>query len=183
MSNSSAIMHIAPHEAHQIAVHAGKGETSDMTALVQYLARRESTSTAAVLIASKDDFQQTAAHTAAKGGQSSKSTAGPALDIKVLSETDTPKGSIERLAELLSTKENKTTYFNMANRFSGDRPVHTALRHGFLEVFKALVSHGADPTVKNRFGDAVMDYPGDFEPEEVQKVVDEYKSRISKEAV
>jgi ankyrin repeat protein len=66
----------------------------------------------------------------------------------------------------------------MANRFSGDRPVHTAMRHGFLDVFKALVAHGADPTVKNRFGDMISDYLGDFEPEEVQRVVEEYRQRV-----
>jgi ankyrin repeat protein len=93
---------------------------------------------------------------------------------------DCQTGSIEVLAELLGTEENKAVYFNMANRFSGDRPVHTAMRHGFLDVFKALVANGADPTVKNRFGDTVLDYPGDFEPDEVQRVVDEYRERTSR---
>lgn len=50
------------------------------------------------------------------------------------------------------------------------------MRHGYLDVFKALVRHGADPTIKNRFGDSVLDYPGDFEPEEVQTIVDSYTS-------
>lgn len=50
------------------------------------------------------------------------------------------------------------------------------MRHGFLDVFKALVANGADPTAKNRFGDTVADYPGDFEPEEVQQVLDEYRA-------
>lgn len=57
--------------------------------------------------------------------------------------------------------------------------MHTAMRHGFLDVFKALVTNGADPTVKNRFGDTVVDYPGDFEPEEVEQVLDEYRDRMS----
>jgi ankyrin repeat protein len=84
-------------------------------------------------------------------------------------------GSIETLAELLGSTENKSTYFNLQNRFSGDRPVHTAMRHGFLATFKALVANGADPTAKNRFGDSVTDFLGDFEPEEVQSIVDQYK--------
>jgi hypothetical protein len=52
------------------------------------------------------------------------------------------------------------------------------MRHGFLDVFKTLVAHGADPTVKNRFGDMVGDYLGDFEPEEVEGVVEEYRQRL-----
>lgn len=88
-----------------------------------------------------------------------------------------PTASIEKLAELLGTEDAKTTFFNLADRFTGDRPVHTALRQGFFEVFRVLVSHGADPTEKNRCGDSVLDYPGDFEPQEVQQVIDEYMGR------
>lgn len=63
----------------------------------------------------------------------------------------------------------------MPNRFSGDRPVHTAMRHGYLEVLKVLVRHGADPTLPNRFGDKVMDYPGDhYEQDEVRSIVEGY---------
>jgi len=91
-------------------------------------------------------------------------------------------GSIEALAELVGDEEKKVAFFNMANRFTGDRPVHTAMRHGYFDVFKALVRHGADPTVKNRFGDAVTDYTGDYEPEEIQEIVDEYIKRASKGA-
>jgi hypothetical protein len=90
-------------------------------------------------------------------------------------------GSIEVLAELVDDEDKKVIYFNMANRFTFDRPVHTAMRHGYLDVLKALVKHGADPTVKNRFGDAVVDYQGDYEPEEVQRVIDEYNARIAKQ--
>jgi hypothetical protein len=46
-------------------------------------------------------------------------------------------------------------------------------------VFKVLVNHGADPTVKNRFGDAVTDYVGDYEQEEVQAIVDGYTKKRS----
>lgn len=46
-----------------------------------------------------------------------------------------------------------------------------------LDVFKSLVCYGADPTLKNRFGDSVFDYPGDYELQEVQAVVDAYISR------
>ncbi|KAK0716835.1 hypothetical protein B0T26DRAFT_707430 [Lasiosphaeria miniovina] len=106
-------------------------------------------------MACKDDFQQTAAHIAAKSGQTR---------------------SIDALAELCGTPAHRQEYFNMANRFTGDRPVHTAMRHGYLDVLKALVRHGADPTVKNRYGDRVVDYPGDYEAEEVQKVVDDYEA-------
>jgi ankyrin repeat protein len=69
----------------------------------------------------------------------------------------------------------------MANRFSGDRPVHTAMRHGHLGVLKVLIANGADPTVKNHFGDKVGDYLGDFEPDEVHKLVDEYNSKATPE--
>ena len=65
----------------------------------------------------------------------------------------------------------------MANRFTGDRPVHTAMREGHLEVFRALVGHGADPLIKNRFGDSVEDYLGDFEGAEVQKIIDAYREK------
>lgn len=69
----------------------------------------------------------------------------------------------------------------MANRFSGDRPVHTAMRHGFLGVFKALVTNGADPLVKNRFGDMVVDYLGDFEQEEVLSFVEAHEGKAMPE--
>jgi hypothetical protein len=92
-----------------------------------------------------------------------------------------PAGSIETLAELLGSRQNRAIYFGMANRFSGDRPVHTAMRHGHLGVLKLLVANGADPTVKNRFGDMVVDYLGDFEPEEVHRLVDEYKSKVTRD--
>ncbi|AEO65528.1 7a611f84-7f45-457a-851c-a2729b532d36 [Thermothielavioides terrestris] len=147
-------MRITPEESHQIAVYAGQGEVAKMTAAIKHLAEREGVSPAQVLFGCKDDFQQTAAHTAAKGGQTR---------------------SIEALAELLGSREHRATYFNIANRFSGDRPVHSAMRHGFLDVLKVLVANGADPTAKNRFGDTVADYAGDFEPEEVQRVIDEYR--------
>lgn len=88
-----------------------------------------------------------------------------------------PTGSIKTLAELLGSRENKIIYFNLANRFSGDRPVHTAMRHGHLALLKVLVANGADPTATNRFGDMIVDYLGDFEPEEVQRVVDEYEGK------
>ncbi|KAK3330739.1 hypothetical protein B0H66DRAFT_73460 [Apodospora peruviana] len=151
-------MNIKPQESHHISVLAGQGEVRKLSAAVKTLAQRENASPADVLISCKDDFQQTAAHIAAKSGQTA---------------------SIEKLAELLATEENKKVYFNMENRFSRDRPVHTAMRHGYLDVLKALVRHGADPTVKNRFGDSITDYPGDYEPEEVQKILDEYYARIA----
>ncbi|KAK4153430.1 ankyrin repeat domain-containing protein 27 [Chaetomidium leptoderma] len=149
-------MAITPHESHQIAVHAGQGQIIKLTNFVKKLAKRENTSIAQVLLGCKDDFQQTAAHIAAKAGQ-----------IR----------SIEALARLLGSSENSATYFNLANRFTGDRPVHTAMRHGFLGVLKVLVANGADPTAKNRFGDMVVDYLGDFEPEEVLRVVEEYNTK------
>ncbi|KAK4461208.1 hypothetical protein QBC42DRAFT_330359 [Cladorrhinum samala] len=152
-------MQIKPHEAHHIAVLAGQGETAKLKEAVNELAQRETASPAGILIACKDDFQQTAAHIAAKSGQTK---------------------SILTLAELLESDDKKSTYFNMANRFTGDRPVHTAMRHGYLDVLKALVSNGADPTAKNRFGDMVVDYPGDYEPEEVQRVVEEYRDKMDK---
>ncbi|KAK4192390.1 hypothetical protein QBC35DRAFT_221740 [Podospora australis] len=151
-------MHVKPQEAHHISVLAGQGEIKRLKSAVQELAARENVSTADLLISCKDDFQQTAAHIAAKSGQSK---------------------SIEALAELLDTPDKRSAYFNMANRFSGDRPVHTAMRHGYLDAFKALVENGADPTVKNRFGDRVVDYPADhYEQDEVHKVVDEYKDKL-----
>lgn len=95
---------------------------------------------------------------------------------------NTTAGSIEALAELLENAENKEAYFNTANRFTGDRPVHTAMRHGFLGVLEVLVAHGADPTATNSFGDRVVDYLGDFEPEQVQRVVDEYEGERARRA-
>ncbi|KAL2024243.1 hypothetical protein VTK56DRAFT_9399 [Thermocarpiscus australiensis] len=154
-------MGITPQEAHEISVLAGQGETIKLRDTVRALAGREGIQTGDVLLACKDDFQQTAAHIAAKAGQTR---------------------SIETLAELLGSDESKAAYFNMANRFTGDRPVHTAMRAGFLDVLKALVANGADPTAKNRFGDTVTDYPGDFEPAEVQKILDEYRDRMGTQA-
>lgn len=71
----------------------------------------------------------------------------------------------------------------MPNRFSGDRPVHTAMRHGYLEVLKVLVRHGADPTLPNRFGDKVMDYPGDYEQEEVRRIVEGFGKMVEGDGV
>jgi hypothetical protein len=67
-------MHITTSEAHHISVLAGQGEIIKLRAAVKSLAAREEASTAEVLIACKDDFQQTAAHIAAKAGQSRKQT-------------------------------------------------------------------------------------------------------------
>ncbi|KAK0632904.1 hypothetical protein B0T14DRAFT_560545 [Immersiella caudata] len=154
-------MQFTHQESHMISVLAGQGEIIKLRKAVNELAERERTTPAEVLIFCKDDYQQTSAHMAAKSGQTR---------------------SIEALAELVGDEEKKVVFFNMANRFTGDRPVHTAMRHGYLDVFKSLVRHGADPTVKNRFGDAVTDYSGDYEPEEIQDIVDEYNKRASKGA-
>lgn len=62
-------MHITAQESHHISVLAGQGEIIKLRAAVQSLAERENTSTAEVLLACKDDFHQTAAHIAAKSGQ------------------------------------------------------------------------------------------------------------------
>jgi hypothetical protein len=173
-------MPIAEHESHQIAVYAGQGETTKLASAVKDLARREGTSTAEILIGCKDDFHQNAAHIAAKAAQT-RNEAMAVDTILVIIMLIRPAGSIETLAELLGSGGNKAIYFNMANRFSGDRPVHTAMRHGHMGVLKVLVANGADPTVKNRFGDMIVDYLGDFEPEEVHKLVDEYNSKITRE--
>ena len=173
-------MQIKPHEAHHIAVLAGQGETAKLKEAVNELAQRETASPAGILIACKDDFQQTAAHIAAKSGQTSNYSLPFHHSHGELQLTTSGKESILTLAELLESDDKKSTYFNMANRFTGDRPVHTAMRHGYLDVLKALVSNGADPTAKNRFGDMVVDYPGDYEPEEVQRVVEEYRDKMDK---
>ncbi|KAK0753717.1 hypothetical protein B0T18DRAFT_302470, partial [Schizothecium vesticola] len=144
-------MAITDAESRHISVLAGEGDLPKLRAAVQALALREALCPADVLITCKDDYHQTAAHIAAKGGQAR---------------------SIETLADILATEEKKAVFFNMPNRFSGDRPVHTAMRHGYLEVLKVLVRHGADPTLPNRFGDKVMDYPGDYEQDEVRRIVE-----------
>ena len=69
----------------------------------------------------------------------------------------------------------------MPNRFTGDCPVHSAMRRGFLGAFKALVANGADPTAKNRFGDLVVDYLGDFEQEDVLRIVEEHQGGVAPE--
>lgn len=66
---TSAAMHITQQESHDISVLAGQGELVKLRKAVHSLAERESASPADILIACKDDFQQTAAHMAAKGGQ------------------------------------------------------------------------------------------------------------------
>ncbi|KAK4034540.1 hypothetical protein C8A01DRAFT_49079 [Parachaetomium inaequale] len=65
--------------------------------------------------------------------------------------------------------KNRIIYCNMATRFPRDRLVHTAMRHGSLDVLKLLVANGADPASKNRFGDTVVGYLGNFELEEAQR--------------
>lgn len=67
-------MPIEPWESHQIAVYAGQGETIKLIATVKNLATREGTLAAQILFDCKDDFHQTAAHIAAKAGQSRKSS-------------------------------------------------------------------------------------------------------------
>ncbi|EGO52222.1 hypothetical protein NEUTE1DRAFT_105216 [Neurospora tetrasperma FGSC 2508] len=156
-------MFITPQESHLISVRAGQGDLAGLAVIVKSLAQRERVTEAEVLISCKDDFQRTAAHIAAQLGQR--------CNLSV-------SASIETLAALLASEEDKTTYFNMANRFTGDRPVHTAMRFGYLEVLRTLVTHGADPTAKNRFGDTVLDYPGEYEMDEVKSIVDEYRARF-----
>lgn len=148
-------MHIAQTESHRVSVLAGQAEITQLCKTVRDLAEREHATPGEILIACKDDFQQTAAHIAAKAGQTR---------------------SIEALASLFDQDEaQKAVYFNAANRFSGDRPVHTAMRHGWIEVLRCLVRHGADPTAQNRFGDTVLDYEGDYEPGEVREILDVYR--------
>lgn len=67
-------MPISSRETHQVSALAGQGEVPKLVSLVRKLARREGTPTSAVLAACKDDFQQTAAHIAAKAGQIRKFT-------------------------------------------------------------------------------------------------------------
>lgn len=62
-------MAISPQESHHISVLAGQAELVKLGAAVKALALRENASPADVLISCKDDFQQTAAHIAAKSGQ------------------------------------------------------------------------------------------------------------------
>ncbi|KAH6630767.1 hypothetical protein B0J18DRAFT_422178 [Chaetomium sp. MPI-SDFR-AT-0129] len=146
-------MYITPLEARDLALSTSDGHTARLRSLVTKLAQREGTSAADILIGLRDDFNQTLAHTACKAGQIA---------------------SIQTLADLLHTRANKTLFFNLSNRFTGDRPVHTAMRLGYVSVLKVLVTHGADPTATNRFGDTVEDYLGDFEEGEVRGVVEGY---------
>ncbi|KAK2073415.1 hypothetical protein P8C59_007701 [Phyllachora maydis] len=151
-------MPITQAESHHISVLAGQGETTTLRTTVTALAVRENTTPGAVLLACRDDYHQTAAHMASKAGQAQ---------------------SIHALAGLFGADAaGRAAYFNIANRFSGDGPVHTALRHRYLEPFRALVKHGADPTRKNRFGDAWVDYAPDFEEGEVAGVVEAYRKRM-----
>ncbi|KAL2128360.1 hypothetical protein VTI74DRAFT_9288 [Chaetomium olivicolor] len=150
-------MPISREEKQRICQLVGQGDTFKLVSVVKDLASREATSTADVLMSCKDDWYENAAHMAAQTGQGR---------------------CIETLSRLLETDENRVTYFNTANRFNGDRPVHAAMRSGFFGLLKLLVAHGADPTVKNRFGDVADEYLGDHDPEEMQKVMEEYKSRI-----
>lgn len=62
-------MPVTEQESHRIAVYAGQGETTELASAVKVLGRRESASTAEILIGCRDDFHQTAAHIAAKSGQ------------------------------------------------------------------------------------------------------------------
>ena len=87
-------------------------------------------------------------------------------------------GSIEALASLFDDDGQKHTFFNMKNRFSGDTPAHTAIRHGWLEVVRSLVEHGTNPLTTNRFGETILDYEEYFEPGEVTSIVDGYKKRL-----
>ncbi len=62
-------MFITQQESHHISVLATQAELVKLRAAVKSLAQREGVSPADVLIFCKDDFQQTAAHMAAKAGQ------------------------------------------------------------------------------------------------------------------
>ncbi len=193
-------MQISHAENHGLSVYAGQGEHVRLRDEVRRLAEREKTTPDEILIACKDDYHQTAAHIAAKAGQTGECVtqctylggivwgADQSGDRVWKRETradyffyliffwENP-GSIEALAKLFTSDEKKVVFFNMANRFSGDRPVHTAMRHGYLEVLKAVVRHGGDPTVANRFGDKVVDYEGDYDPDEVKAIIDGYLER------
>lgn len=88
-------MHISPQESHHVSVLAGQGEVIKLVATVNALAQREKESPADVLIFCKDDFQQTAAHIAAKSGQVGMSitTLAP---TSPLSPPDTPLETRDR---------------------------------------------------------------------------------------
>lgn len=65
-------MAITDAESRHISVLAGEGDLPRLRAAVQALALREALCPADVLITCKDDYHQTAAHIAAKGGQARK---------------------------------------------------------------------------------------------------------------
>ncbi len=62
-------MQISHAENHGISVFAGQGDLVQLQNAVQRLADREQTTPDEILIACKDDYHQTAAHIAAKAGQ------------------------------------------------------------------------------------------------------------------
>lgn len=63
------IMRISQEDLRKIAVLAGQGEVGEMTSLVNRYAEKERATTGWILLECKDDFHQTAAHIAAKAGQ------------------------------------------------------------------------------------------------------------------
>ena len=70
-------MVITDAESRHISVLAGEGDLPKLRAAVQALALREHMAPADVLITCKDDYHQTAAHIAAKGGQARMSPHSP----------------------------------------------------------------------------------------------------------
>lgn len=77
-------MAITDAESRHISVLAGEGDLPKLRAAVQALALREALCPADVLITCKDDYHQTAAHIAAKGGQARKFPPLPFLSPNVL---------------------------------------------------------------------------------------------------
>jgi ankyrin repeat protein len=71
-------------------------------------------------------------------------------------------GNVQRVQSLLvsgaSPNDIASSGPTIDKNYEGSYPLHIAVRMGHVEVVKILLEHGADPTVRDKFGKCPIDY-------------------------
>ncbi|KAK6849246.1 ankyrin repeat-containing YAR1 [Apiospora arundinis] len=120
---------------------ARSGEDAELTVLLKELAEREKVTIADVLDAAKDESGATCLHMAAANGHSKTVT----HILSYLPTAPTPAAPVQ---EESSSKEQPTSYINVANKF-GNTALHWACLGNHLDTVKLLLSRGASPALAN----------------------------------
>lgn len=60
----------------------------------------------------------------------------------------------------------------------GQTPLMIAAQKGFIPIFELLLSKGADPTIKNRYGYSILDYADPSHIDEIQRLIDNRETLV-----